>query len=44
MDGQMVVVQQIADLTEHRKLISDFAMWVQCLNIYAAVIISREPE
>ena len=39
-----MVVVQAADLMEHRKLISDFAMWVQCFNIYAAVIISKEQE
>ena len=42
-DGQIVVVQA-ADLMGHRKLILDFATWVQCFNIYAAVIISKEPE
>ena len=41
-DGQIVVVQA-ADLMEHRKLIPDFATWVQCFNIYAAVILSKEP-
>ena len=42
-DGQIVVVQA-ADLMEHRKLIPDFATWVQCFNIYAVVVISKEPE
>ena len=38
------MVVQAADLMEHRKLIPDFATWEQCFNIYAAVIISKEPE
>ena len=42
-EGQIVVVQA-ADLMEHRKLIPDLATWVQCFNIYAAVIISKELE
>jgi len=42
-EGQIVVVQA-ADLMEHRKLIPDFTTWVQCFNIYTAVVISKEPE
>ena len=42
-EGQIVVVQA-ADVMEHRKLIPNLATWVQCFNIYAAVIISKEPE
>ena len=43
MEGQIVVVQA-ADLLENRKLIPDLATWVQCFSIYAAVVISKEPE
>lgn len=42
-DGQIVVIQA-ADLMEHRKRIPDFATWVQCFNIYAVVIIAKQPE
>ena len=38
------MVIQAADLMEHRKRIPDFATWVQCFNIYAVVIIAKEPE
>ena len=43
MEGQIVVIQA-ADLAESRKLIPDLATWIQCFSIYAAVIITKEPE
>ena len=43
MEGQIVVIQA-ADLMESRKLIPDLATWIQCFSIYAAVIITKEPE
>ena len=43
MEGQIVVIQA-ADLAQSRKLISDLATWIQCFSIYAAVIITKEPE
>ena len=43
VEGQIVVIQA-ADLMESRKLIPDLATWIQCFSIYAAVIITKEPE
>ena len=42
-EGQIVVIQ-VADLMESRKLIPDLATWIQCFSIYAAVIITKQPE
>ena len=45
VDGQIVhVVVQAADLVESRKLIPDFATWVQCFSIYVAVVFTKETE
>ena len=41
--GQIVVIQA-GDMMESRKLIPDPATWIQCISIYAAVIITKEPE
>ena len=43
LEGQIVVVQA-ADLLETKKLIPDLATWVQCFSLYAAVVVSKEPE
>ena len=39
-----IVVVQAADLLETKKLIPDLATWVQCFSLYAAVVVSKEPE
>ena len=43
LEGPIIVVQA-ADLMESRKLIPDFATWVQCFCVYMAVVCSKEPE
>ena len=43
LEGQIVVVQ-VADLFQQRRLIPDFATWAQCFAIFTAVISSREPN
>lgn len=43
LEGQIIVVQA-ADLLQTRKIIPDFATWVQCFSLYAAMLASKFPE
>ena len=43
LDGSIIVVQA-ADLTESRKLISDFATWVRYFSIHMEVVCSKRPK
>ena len=43
LEGQIIVVQA-ADLLQTRKIIPDFATWVQCFSLYAATLASKFPE
>ena len=43
LEGQIIVVQA-ADLLQTRKIIPDFATWVQCFSLYSATLASKFPE
>ncbi len=43
LEGQVIVVQA-ADLLQSRKIIPDFATWVQCFGLYATAIATHQPE
>ena len=43
LEGQIIVVQA-ADLQQTRKIIPDFATWVQCFSLYSATLASKFPE
>lgn len=42
-EGHIIVVRA-KDLSGTRRLIPDFATWVQCYSLYMAVITSKEPD
>jgi hypothetical protein len=43
LEGQTIVVQA-ADLLQTRKIIPNFATWVQCFSLYVATLASKSPE
>lgn len=43
LEGQIIVVQA-ADLIQARKIIPDFATWVQCFALYTATLATKSPE
>ena len=42
LEGQIVVVQ-VADFLQSRRVIPDLAIWMQCYAIFTAVITSKNP-
>ena len=42
-EGHILVVQ-LEDLEGSKRLIPDFQMWVQCVSMYAAVVVARHPD
>ena len=43
LEGQIVLVQA-SELVQTQRLVPDFATWVQCFAIYAAITITHSPE
>ena len=43
LEGQIVLVQA-SELVQTQRLVLDFATWIQCFAIYAAIIIAHSPE
>ena len=43
LDGQIVLVQA-SELLQTQRLVPDFATWVQCFAVYAAITIAHSPE
>ena len=43
LEGHIVLVQA-SELVQAQRLVPDFATWIQCFAIYAAIIIARAPE
>ena len=43
LDGQIVLVQA-SELMQTQRLVPDFATWVQCFAVYAAITIAHSPE
>lgn len=43
IEGQILVIQA-ADWAESRKIIPDFATWVQCFSVYMAVVTAKDPD
>ena len=43
LEGQIVLVQA-SELVQTQRLVPDFATWIQCFAIYAAVTITHSPE
>ena len=43
LEGQIVLIQA-AELTQTQRLVPDFATWIQCFALYAAIIIAHSPE
>lgn len=42
-EGHIIVIRA-EDINGARKLIPDLPTWVQCFNLYLAVILEREPS
>ena len=41
--GQVILVQ-LADLVQSRKIIPDLSTWLQCYSLYVAVVAGSQPE
>ena len=43
LDGQIVFLQA-SDYPQAKRLIPDLGIWIQCFSLYAAIILTKQPE
>ena len=43
LDGQIVLLQA-SDYLQAKRLITDLGIWIQCFSLYAAIILTKQPE
>ena len=43
LDGQLLLVQ-LQDVEDHRRIIPDFPTWIQCFTIYSAALCLQHPQ